>query len=127
MNRINPIPSEGLRSIEARPSGATSKAAPSSTAPFAELLRDQLSSAVRFSRHALERLEARQIQLSAEDKTRLSQGIDRAASKGAQDSLLLLRDLAFIVNVQKRTVVTAVTDERAQEGVFTNIDSAVLL
>jgi len=52
--------------------------------------------------------------------------VTRADEKGAKDSLVLLRDLAFIVNVKNRTVVTAVDGEHLKDNVFTNIDSAVI-
>jgi flagellar operon protein len=52
--------------------------------------------------------------------------VDRAEEKGARDSLVLLRDMAFIVSVSNRTVVTAMDGERLKENVFTNIDSAVI-
>ena len=96
---------------------------------FDELLRSQMRPAgdVHFSKHALQRLQARSIELSSQDSARLAQGIDRAASKGVQDSLMLLRDLALIVNVPSRTVVTAMPEDKMREGVITNIDSAVLL
>ncbi len=82
---------------------------------------------VRFSQHAAERLRARGIQLGPDEARRLAAGVERAAAKGARDSLILLGDLAFIVSVKNRTVVTAVDGPRLREGVFTNIDSAVLV
>jgi len=39
---------------------------------------------------------------------------------------VLLRDVAFIVSVKNKTVVTAVDGESMKENVFTNIDSAVI-
>jgi flagellar operon protein len=101
----------------------------SHAADFSELLKSQMqpAGAVHFSKHALQRLQERSIELSSQDSARLSQGIDRAASKGVQDSLVLLRDLALIVNVPSRTVVTAMPEESMREGIITNIDSAVLL
>lgn len=96
---------------------------------FGEFLKSQLpqTGAVHFSKHAQQRLQARNIELSVQDSARLSQGIDLAARKGVQDSLVLLRDLALIVNVPSRTVITAISEENMREGVITNIDSAVLL
>jgi flagellar operon protein len=81
---------------------------------------------LKFSRHAQQRLEARQIELTETDMGRLESAVERAARKGGQDSLILLRDLAFIVNVPNRTVVTAMDGENLRENVFTNIDSAVI-
>ena len=52
--------------------------------------------------------------------------MDKAGQKGGQDSLVLLRDMAFIVSVPNKTVVTAMDADQVKENVFTNIDSAVI-
>jgi flagellar operon protein len=92
---------------------------------FDTVLREELR-ALKFSRHATERLESRQMTLHENDLATLSRAVDRAEEKGARDSLVLLRDMAFIVSVSNRTVVTAMDGERLKENVFTNIDSAVI-
>jgi flagellar operon protein len=81
---------------------------------------------VRFSKHAQERLEERKIVLNEADTLQLERAVAKAEEKGAQDALVLLRDLAFIVNIKNKMVVTAMSGERLQENVFTNIDSAVI-
>jgi flagellar operon protein len=55
---------------------------------------------------------------------RLEQGTTKAREKGIRESLIMVDDLAFIVNVKNNTVVTAVND--SENGVFTNIDGAVI-
>ncbi|MFH0882734.1 MAG: TIGR02530 family flagellar biosynthesis protein [bacterium] len=82
---------------------------------------------VTFSAHAAERLMQRGITLDGSDLKKISDGLDRASEKGAKDSLMLLRDLALVVSVENRTVVTALQGESARESVFTQIDSAILL
>jgi flagellar operon protein len=82
---------------------------------------------VSFSAHASERLLQRGISLDAGDLKKISEGIDRAAEKGAKDSLMILRDMALIVSVENRTVITALQGETAKDNVFTQIDSAILL
>ena len=52
--------------------------------------------------------------------------VDRAAAKGARESLVLVDDTAFVVSVRNRTVITAVDRARMRDQVFTNIDSAVI-
>jgi len=81
---------------------------------------------VRFSKHAQERLSERNITLNDQDKLQLGQAVAKAEAKGAQDSLVLLRDLAFIVNIKNKMVVTAMTGNNRNDNVFTNIDSAVI-
>jgi flagellar operon protein len=82
---------------------------------------------VRFSAHALQRLRTRNISLSTDDRARIIEAIDRAQSKGARDSLVLVRGAALVVSVTNRTVVTALGREEIHGNVFTNIDSAVVM
>lgn len=79
---------------------------------------------VQFSKHAARRLETRNIQMSDEVKARLQDATSQAREKGMKESLVLVDDLAFIVNVKNNTVVTAVND--VVRGVFTNIDGAII-
>ncbi len=81
---------------------------------------------LKFSKHAQERLEARSMTLNEVDKSQLQKAVNLAQQKGAQDSLVFLRDMAFIVSVKNRTVVTAIDKEHMQQNVFTNIDSAIV-
>ena len=81
---------------------------------------------LKFSKHAQERLQSRSMQLNDEDKLRLHNAVSLAEQKGSQDSLVFLRDMAFIVNIKNRTVVTAIDKDHLRENVFTNIDSAIV-
>ena len=82
---------------------------------------------VHFSKHALNRLDQRNITLSDEQPSRLSDGVMKAGEKGIKDSLVLVDKMAFIVNVPSQTVVTAMDqDEATDSNVFTNIDGAVI-
>jgi flagellar operon protein len=91
---------------------------------FGELLARTHS--VSFSRHALERLQRRGIELGEQQLDRLGDGVDRAAGKGSRASVVFVDGTAFVVAVPKRTVVTTVDPEHMREQVFTNIDSAVI-
>ena len=91
---------------------------------FAQALADVQH--VRFSNHAQKRLQIREIQLSQDNVERLSTAIDKAEKRGGKNSLVLVDDLAFIVNVQDRLVVTAMDKSSSGEGVFTQIDSVVI-
>lgn len=83
---------------------------------------------LKFSNHASKRLEQRGIQFSTEQMTSLNQAIDKAAAKGSKDSLILMQNnVALIVNVPNRTVVTAMDGNSMKDNVFTQIDSAVIL
>ncbi len=84
-------------------------------------------SAVRFTQHAQDRLKSDHVTLSLSDMERIHSGIEKAAGKGAKESLLLMEDKAFIVNARDRVVITSINRERLKENVFTNIDSAVII
>jgi flagellar operon protein len=100
-----------------------------STVPFNEVLDREFGGTERlnFSNHAQSRLLTRQIQLSGDQLARLQQGVYQAAQKGAKDSLVMLDNLAFIVSVSNRTVVTALDGAARTGNVFTQIDSAVIV
>src|SRR6476646_2601189 len=72
------------------------------------------------------RIERRGIQLDPATLSRLQNGVDRAAAKGSKESVVLVDDVAFVVSVKARTVITAVDRASMRDHVFTNIDSAVL-
>lgn len=82
---------------------------------------------IRFTQHAQDRLKSDRVTLSASDLERINGGIEKAAGKGAKESLLLMEDKAFIVNARERVVITSINRERLKENVFTNIDSAVII
>lgn len=84
-------------------------------------------SEVKFSKHASNRLEDRNIVLSSDQVTRLTEGTKRAGEKGIKDSLVMMDKLAFIVNVPNNTVVTAMDQTETKENIFTNIDGAVIV
>ena len=80
---------------------------------------------VKFSNHAQKRLETRSIEMDQNSMSRLSTAVDKAQAHGAKESLILMDDLAFVVNVPNRTVVTTVDMNNRKEGVFTQIDTVV--
>lgn len=92
-------------------------------ANFEEVLSKELN----ISKHAEKRLEARDIQLSNVQKSQISNALNRLEQKGARDSLVLMDELALVVNVPSKTVITAMTTEQMQERVFTNIDSTMIV
>ncbi len=93
---------------------------------FNDVLNKQaeLQSKVSFSKHANMRINSRNINLTNEQMNRLEQGIDKARNKGINDSLVIIDNLALVVNVKNNIVVTAVENN---DKVFTNIDGAVIV
>ena len=95
---------------------------------FAEILEQKKtegSSELKFSKHASERLISRNIDLSEAQKERLNHAVKAAEAKGIKESLVMMDNLAFIINVKNNTVVTAVTG--GEERIFSNIDGAVVV
>ena len=105
-----------------------SKALGTKESSFGEILKSRQAAEetgeLKFSKHANQRLASRNIDLSSAQLKRLENGTNKAREKGIKESLVMVDDLAFIVNVPSKTVVTAVND--AEKGVFTNIDGAVI-
>lgn len=99
---------------------------------FGQILEDKSKtftqgSVLKFSKHAANRLNTRNIELSDSQVMRLRDGMEKANAKGIKDSLVLMDKLAFIVNVPSNTVVTAMDQSETNENVFTNIDGAVIV
>jgi len=82
---------------------------------------------IKFSNHALKRLENRNIQLGDADISKIQSAVERAELKGSKDSLVMMEDTAYIVNIPNRTVVTAMALGSSNENIFTNIDSVVFV
>ncbi|MGN0376024.1 MAG: TIGR02530 family flagellar biosynthesis protein [Suilimivivens sp.] len=94
---------------------------------FQEILdKKQSEGAVKFSKHAAGRLAERNIELTEGQMERLNEGTARAQQKGIRESLVIVDQLAFIVNIPNSTVVTAMNQQDTAENVFTNIDGAVI-
>ena len=102
----------------------------SGTKSFQEVLDSKVeekSSRLRFTKHANERLDSREITISEEQMARLQNGARRAGEKGITESLVLVDSLAFIVNTRQNTVITAMNQADASENIYTNIDGAVII
>jgi len=93
-------------------------------ASFQQVYQEKL---IHVSHHAELRLEQRGIQIQPDQMAKIGSAIDKAAAKGAKDSLILINNMALIVNVKNRTIVTAMEGTAMQDNVFTQIDSAVII
>jgi flagellar operon protein len=82
---------------------------------------------IRFTKHADARLTQRDIRLTDEQMTRLEEGTKKASDKGIKESLVLVDDLAFIVNTDKKMVITAIDQNSSEDNIYTNIDGAVII
>ena len=82
---------------------------------------------LHFSKHAANRMADRSITLSDNQLNRLTEGAKKAGEKGIRESLVMVDQLAFIINVPNNTVITAMDQRETNENIFTNIDGAVII
>lgn len=82
---------------------------------------------LKFSKHASFRMSDRGIEMTDDQIARLNDGARKAAEKGIKDSLVLVDDMAFIVNIPNQTVITAMDSTETEENVFTHINGAVIM
>jgi flagellar operon protein len=111
-----------------RPDLRTSRASqtPPSGSSFADALRTARDNPLKFSAHAQTRIQSRHIALGPLEMHRIEGAVDRAASKGSRESLVMLDQTALVISVANRTVITVVDKDNLKQNVFTNIDSAVI-
>ncbi len=112
------IPIVGTEEITTRRTGREA------ASQFDAIFKEELEK-VKFSSHAMKRLESRNIQLSDVELNKIQDAVSKAESKGSKDSLIMMDKTAFIVNIPNKTVVTAIEVANSNENVFTNIDSVV--
>ncbi|NLJ81215.1 MAG: flagellar protein [Firmicutes bacterium] len=94
---------------------------------FAQILESKLrASTVKFSAHAARRLQSRKINLNDAQLNSLEKAVNKIKAKGGRESLILLDNLALVVSVANRTVITVIDGETLKDNVFTQIDSAVI-
>lgn len=116
-----------------RPQGVPVQIPPTGTGSFRDVLRTTQAPSspagppLKFSAHAQQRLQSRSISLSPDDLAKMNAMADKAAAKGAKQSLFMVHDTAMIVSIANRTVITAVDPQSMKDNVFTNIDSAAVI
>jgi len=130
---VQPTTSPSAPSTPPDPTGAARNSELGTGNSFDTVLREQLlqqapdaSAPVKFSTHAQQRLQQRDITLGEADVAKINSAVDRAQEKGSKESLILLDDMAFVVSVKNRVVITAVDQPSMKQNVFTNIDSVVI-
>ncbi len=100
-----------------------------SSSEFGQLFQQQIqkNQQLTFSKHALQRMDSRQIHVSPQLISQINNAVEKAKSKGIKDALILNGQTAFIVNVPSSTVVTTMSGQEMTDNIFTNIDGAVIL
>ncbi len=114
----------------ARPVGVPFTVPPSGGTSFRDVLRQSeplQGEPLKFSAHAMQRLQSRNITLTPQDVEKMNSMADKAAAKGAKQSLFMMGDVGMVVSIKNRVVITAVDQDSMKENVFTNIDSAAII
>ncbi len=81
---------------------------------------------ISFSKHAAQRVAAREIQLTQAGLEKLNEGLKIARDKGMDDALILIDGSAFIVNAKNGRVITALDGRETDGKAITNISGAVI-
>jgi flagellar operon protein len=129
MPQINHIPPRPYIPAELGNASARSQAQSAGPVSFQDILLDRIGKeqSVTFSKHAVERMQSRNISFSPDEIARIGRTIDAAAAKGARESLIVTDNTAMVVNVGSRTVITCMDRAGMNDHVFTNIDSAAIV
>lgn len=126
MNEINR--NQSLEAAAKQYSQDIQKKKQTSKNKFKELLQDKLQTGdIKVSKHAQEKLRTRGIKFDQQEMDKLQKAVAKGKEKGAKESLVLMDDNAYIVSVENKTVITAMTKDSMQEDVVTNIDSAIMM
>jgi len=120
---MNPIQNTKIAELASSQVAASASLRSAQPGAFDSILTDRL----KLSGHAQTRLASRNIELGKEEWDRVLGGVDKAAAKGSKESLVMLDDIALVVSVRNRTVITAMDRDNLKNNVFTNIDSAVIV
>ncbi len=96
---------------------------------FTDILNKEIesSSNLQFSKHAINRMNERGIDVNQNLQNDLNAAVEKARSKGAKDVVIISPNSAFIVNVPNNMVVTTMSQNEMKDNIFTNIDSAIIL
>lgn len=82
---------------------------------------------IGISTHAQKRLEERNIAFDGAEYVKLQEALGKLRGKGGHDSLVITNKAAYVLDVDRGMVVTAVDKASMGENVFTKIDSTIFM
>lgn len=128
-NNVAKIPGQAIEKVQGRKDPVVNGTTNNQNSGFGKILNEQINknSGLKFSKHAEFRLHTRNINLSGLQIDRINQAVTKAEGKGVKDSLILMDDIALVVSVKNKTVVTVANKNELKDNVFTNIDGAVIV
>lgn len=115
-----------INRVEPVKQGTTKQGIEAASSDFQKILEEKIGQ-LKVSKHAKLRMSSRNISLTPEQLEKLNTAVEKAEKKGVRESLILINDIAFIVSIKNRTIITAVDGDNLKENVFTNIDGAVIM
>jgi len=125
IQRVNPLPNIPVNSLEPT-QRINNNLDDLRQKSFHQILNDKLQSQeITFSAHALNRLEQRNIVVDEQVCSKLGNAIEQIAQKGGRESLIMMDDVAYVVSIPNKTVITAL--DNSNQSIFTNIDSAMIV
>ena len=93
---------------------------------FKSILENKKNSPIQFSKHAAERLNTRNINITQDQVERLTEAKDKLKEKGVNNALVFMDNVAYVINTKNSTVITMMDHKETIDNVFTNIDGAVI-
>lgn len=104
----------------------------SKASEFEKILKEDVllatdSNELKISAHAMKRINERKLEMDSQEFIKLRDAISKLKNKGGRDSLVITDKAAYIVDVEKNTVVTAIDKSSLAENIFTKIDSTFIV
>ncbi len=89
--------------------------------------KEELESDLKISSHAVKRMNERNIEFDSDEFLRLKSALGKLKDKGGKDSLVITEKAAYILDIDQKTVVTAMERNNLMDNVFTKIDSTLII
>ena len=87
----------------------------------------QAQQELKISKHASERMQERNIEISQQQWQQITDKVFEARDKGVKQPLVLTDQAALIISAKNATVITAMDRYEAKSQLFTNIDGTIVL
>ncbi len=106
-------------------------AAKSDSKDFEKILKNHFhqkeSTDIKISKHASKRLAERNIEIGSDELVKLKEAAGMLRAKGGKESLIITENAAYIVDVNKNTLITAMNKGKMDDNIVTNIDSTIFV
>ena len=129
MSRINELMIPNVTSVPSKSTNDTSnRLQAGQQSEFSQLVQEAATKKdVQMSGHAVKRLQERNIAFDGDEYIKLQEALGKLRQKGGHDSLVITSKAAYVMDVDRGMVVTAVDKDSMGENVFTKIDSTIFM